>query len=326
MASKKYFYNPETCTYEPVRRRKTNIFIGFLSFLVVSFLLAVILTAVFSFSYDTEREAELRVANNELEEHYRVLSSSLDEANQMMTVLNQRDHNLYNNIYETKGGKKELIGEGILPESFDELYRNGFQNKKAVKEFYSQVKLLQEQTNKSNKEIISLISLAINKSNSMKYIPTIQPIVNPGLNSLASGYGKRMNPFHHGIMDHEGVDFAAPKGSPIVSTAFGTVKYAKLSESDTGYGSRVDIDHGNGIITRYTHLDEIFVSVGDEVSRSMVIGTVGLSGGTIAPCVHYEVIRNGNKINPVNFFIQDLNENDYLTILELALRENQSLD
>lgn len=326
MAAKKYFYNPETCTYEPVRKRKTNVFIGLMGFVLVSFALASLITIVFNTYYDTPSEARLKKENRNLEIHYANLAKSIEETDQMITVLEQRNNNLYNKIHETRSGQKELLGDGLISPSFDALYTKGGKDKSILETFGKQIDQLSGQTKSSNSSLSLVSKKALDKNELLKFIPTIQPINNNELTALASGFGKRMNPYHHGIMDHEGIDFTAPIGTQVMSTAGGKVIFSKISTADTGYGTRVDIDHGNGYITRYTHLNEIFVKPGDVVEKHFVIGTVGTSGGTIAPSIHYEIIRNGKKVNPVNYFIQGLSESDFVIILELALRENQSLD
>ncbi len=86
------------------------------------------------------------------------------------------------------------------------------------------------------------------------------------------------------------------------------------------------IDHGNGIVTRYAHLEDVHVRVGQRVSKGFTIGTVGMSGGAIAPHVHYEIIRNGIEVDPVPYMMEKLNSTEYSELQKLGNKKNQSLD
>ena len=326
MAKKKYFYNPETCQYEPVKVKRSDVVAGLSAFLVVVLILAVGITLVFNTYYDTEREASLKKENRELENYLATIKEGQEEIDQMIQVLHQRDNKIYNTIYEGVDQSQTLIPQGILGNLEEKISEQGFKNPDIISEFKQKIEKLK---NAALEDLPELTDLANNKRTEaldFMYIPTIQPIQNSNLTALASGFGKRMNPFHHGIMDHNGIDFAAPKGTQVLATAHGTVKNVIITDSKTGYGNRIEIDHGNGLISRFAHLDQINVKKGQKVERGETIGTVGNTGGVIAPCVHYEIIRNGKQVNPINFFIQEITEKDYLILLELALRENQSLD
>ena len=100
----------------------------------------------------------------------------------------------------------------------------------------------------------------------------------------------------------------------------------KHSDLLAGFGNYIEIDHGFGYITRYAHLEEITVRNGQHISAGQVIGTSGTSGGTIAPHLHYEVIRNGKNLDPVNFMLEGLNSFNYHQLMEVSKKVNQSLD
>ncbi len=122
---------------------------------------------------------------------------------------------------------------------------------------------------------------------------------------------------------HTGCDFSAPQGTPIYATGDG--KVVKVKTNYRGYGKEVEIDHGYGYITKYAHMKEFAVKNGARVKRGEIIGYVGNTGSSTAPHLHYEVIKDGKKVNPMHFFYQDLGAEEYETLLELASRENQSL-
>jgi murein DD-endopeptidase MepM/ murein hydrolase activator NlpD len=115
---------------------------------------------------------------------------------------------------------------------------------------------------------------------------------------LSSYYGKRADPFHGRQQMHKGIDFAGQMGSDIVATGAGVVTWAGKRY---GYGQLVEINHGNGLSTRYGHCQEILVQVGQRVEQGQRIALMGSSGRSTGPHVHYEVLKNGNQVNPSKY-------------------------
>ena len=126
---------------------------------------------------------------------------------------------------------------------------------------------------------------------------------------MASGYGYRMHPILKYRKFHAGMDFTAPRGTPIFATGKGTVIQADSKAS--GYGRHVRIDHGYGYITLYAHMSKMAVEEGDKVNRGDIIGYVGNTGLSAGPHCHYEVRKNGEPVNPVNFYFNDLTAEEY---------------
>jgi murein DD-endopeptidase MepM/ murein hydrolase activator NlpD len=112
----------------------------------------------------------------------------------------------------------------------------------------------------------------------------------------SSAFGRRMDPITGRPAWHAGVDFAGKLGSDVIAIASGVVVYSGRKD---GYGNLVEIDHGNGVMTRYGHHDELKVEVGDFVKRGEVIGLMGNSGRSTGPHVHLEVLRDGRAVNPL---------------------------
>jgi murein DD-endopeptidase MepM/ murein hydrolase activator NlpD len=168
-----------------------------------------------------------------------------------------------------------------------------------------------------------VVKLARDKEKMFAAIPAIQPISNKQLISLASGFGYRIHPVYKVMRMHQGIDFAAPIGTPIYATADGHVMTVEFSFS--GYGKMVEINHGFGYKTRYAHMHGFAVGVGQKVKRGELIGYVGSTGLSTAPHLHYEVHINNIAKNPVYYFFNDLNSEEYEKILKLAAIENMSL-
>ena len=120
------------------------------------------------------------------------------------------------------------------------------------------------------------------------------------------------------------MDFTAPQGTPIYATGDGTI--AKVKRSKRGYGNHVIIDHGYGYKTLYAHMIKYIVKRGQKVKRGEIIGYVGSTGTSVAPHLHYEVHKDNKKIDPVNFYYNDLNPEEYEKMIFLSSQSNQSFD
>jgi len=118
---------------------------------------------------------------------------------------------------------------------------------------------------------------------------------------ISSGFGERNDPFTGKRAQHEGLDFAGTKGSEVLGVASGVVTWSGARQ---GYGRLLEIDHGNGYITRYAHNDELLVKVGDGISAGQAIAKMGATGRASAPHVHFEVLYQGKAVNPYQFVKQ----------------------
>ncbi len=135
----------------------------------------------------------------------------------------------------------------------------------------------------------------------LRHLPSIPPV--RGIK--VSGFGIRKDPFTGGLKFHEGIDFSAQQGTPVVATADGIVEKAGMNK--WGYGIQVVIDHGYGIKTRYAHLSGVSVKPGDTVRRGQVIGFVGSTGRSTGEHLHYEVIVNGEPVDPERYILVRFN-------------------
>jgi murein DD-endopeptidase MepM/ murein hydrolase activator NlpD len=171
---------------------------------------------------------------------------------------------------------------------------------------------------------VQLEGLMKNKEKILAATPAIQPVSNKELNRIASGFGYRIDPVYKTIKMHAGLDFAAPQGTPIYATANGRIKIA--GNSSGGYGVHVVIDHGYGYETLYGHMVRVKSRAGQHVTRGEIIGYVGTTGKSTGPHCHYEVRKNGNKIDPIYFFYNDLSPQQFDELLKRAQASNQSFD
>jgi len=149
------------------------------------------------------------------------------------------------------------------------------------------------------RSVAELVGGEIDRFDAIRRLANEMPLARPlGEAMVTSGFGARLDPFLGRPAIHPGIDYAALEGSPAHATAGGTVI---LAGNNGGYGNEVEIDHGNGITTRYGHLSEIDVQVGQIVSKGAIIGKTGSTGRSTGPHLHYEVRVDGTAIDPMTF-------------------------
>ena len=325
MARIKYYYDTETCKYERIKVSKWDIILNSMGFLTVSLILAVGLVFVFNKYFESPKEILLKKENAELKLHYDILDKEMSDVKEMLSILEERDDNVYRVIFEAEPISDNVRTAGTGgSEKYASLLDDGLEQEELIISDYERIDKLKRQMYIQTRSYDEVIDMALNKVDMLASMPAIQPITNQELSRLASGFGYRIHPIYKVKKMHWGIDFSAPRGTPIYATGDGVVKQARSSYLKTGYGNQVEIDHGYGFVTKYAHMQKYVVKKGENVKRGQLIGYVGSSGGSTAPHVHYEIIKNGKKINPIQYII-NVSDEEYRILHELASRENQSL-
>jgi murein DD-endopeptidase MepM/ murein hydrolase activator NlpD len=323
MSRSKYRYNPKTCRYEPARTSIVSIVGLAILFCITTTLISGGLLFLHSKLFLTENGKALKRENTTLTKHQTSLERGLSSVSSVLTDLNSQNSNLYKKIFETPINE---TSNATATENSSLLLADASGFHSEVLELKDRI-LGVSKTSIDHNTHFSTLTVEEKELKFLMTIPSIQPVENSELTKLASGFGKRINPFHKGNYHHPGADFAAPRGTAVLATAKGVVTDVKNSSSlQAGYGNYVEIDHGNGIITLYAHLENASVRVGKRVSKGEIIGEVGMSGGAVAPHVHYEVIRKGKKVDPIPYLMENLNSTDYITLQKLGSKKNQALD
>lgn len=319
----KYYYNTHTLRYEklitPLRVKLLRVF----GFLAAAFVTAVLIAFVAFRFIGSPYERVLRQQNNELKDELQHLSERIKAVDQHMVVLEKRDNEVYRSIFEAQPIPDSL--RILQMEKAQEIAKvEGLPESKLIYAIDTTIRKLRariEAQKRSYEEVLKLIS---NKEQLLAATPAIQPVSNKDLNRIASGFGYRIDPVYKTIKLHAGLDFAAPQGTPIYATADGAVKIAGFS--DGGYGNHVVINHGYGYETVYGHMVRIKARSGQRIKRGEIIGYVGSTGKSTGPHCHYEVHKNGQKVDPVYFFYNDLSPQQFDQLLKQASSSNQSLD
>ena len=323
MAKVKYYYDSETLSYRKIEQSK-----GTISKIVVLITLSTLLVMLSGFIVLSQflktpnQLAQERELEN-LKFNYELLNKRLDESSSVLSQLQQRDNNIYRAYFEANPIPEEQRKAGFGGVNRYR-YLDGYDNTKLIKTAAKKLDILSKQLVVQSKSLDEIVVLAKNKKEMLASIPAIQPVANKDLKRMASGYGYRIHPIYKTRKFHWGMDFSAPRGTPVYATGNGKIE--KVKRSRRGYGNQVKINHGFGYKTFYAHLEKYTVRKGQKVKRGDLIGYVGTSGISTAPHLHYEVIKGNRKLNPVYFYFSDLTPEEYDRMLEMASQENQSLD
>ena len=323
MAKVKYYYDTDTLSYREITVKKSDYYKK-----TVFGIFAVLLIAFFGFIgfsqflMSPNERAQKRELDN-LKLHFELLNKRIDESSSILTELQERDNSIYRVYFEANPIPDEQRKAGFGGVNRYK-YLEGFDNSSMIEKATKDLDVLSKQLVVQSKSLDEIVALAKNKEELLASIPAIQPVANKDLKRMASGYGYRIHPIYKTRKFHWGMDFSAPKGTPVYATGNGTIEKGKRSRR--GYGNQVKINHGFGYVTFYAHLQKYTVRKNQKVKRGDLIGYVGTSGTSTAPHLHYEVIKGKRKLNPVYFYFSDLTPEEYDRMLEMASQENQSLD
>jgi murein DD-endopeptidase MepM/ murein hydrolase activator NlpD len=324
MARIKYYYDTETCKYERVRTKKSDVILNGLGIISLTVIMAVGLLYLYSTYFESPKELILKNEVTELEFYYDKLNKDVELLNKVLNNLEHRDDNIYRVVLGAEPIEKSVRDMGVGgADRYADIKEKSIDHTDLVVALYERVDKLRRKLYVETKSQDEVVRLAEKKEKLYAAIPAIQPISNKQLIALASGFGFRIHPVYKVKKMHTGIDFAASIGTPIYATADG--KVAVVDVKFSGYGKVVEVDHGFGYRTRYAHMHAFVVRLGQSVKRGDLIGYVGNTGLSTAPHLHYEVLINGSQVDPVHYFFNDLTAADYEKILELASTENQSL-
>ncbi len=242
----------------------------------------------------------------------------------VLANIEERDNNLYRLYFEANPIPEEQRKAGFGGVN---RYKSleGYNNSEMVINATKRIEILQKQLVVQSKSLDEIAKLGAEKEKFLAAIPAIQPIRNEDLTRMASGYGWRSDPFTKARKFHYGMDFTAPRGTPVYASGDGVV--TRADNSSAGYGKHIRIQHGDyGYISLYAHLSKYNVKRGQRVKRGDLIGFVGSTGRSQAPHLHYEIFKDNERINPINFYYGSLTAEEFQAMLQIATQENQSLD
>ena len=320
---RKYYYNTDTHRFEKLEVSWKVRLLRVLGFVSAALVSATIIVAIAFQFLDSPKEKKMGNEMQELREQYTVLQKEINEMSETLAQLEDRDNNIYRAVFEA-APLPDSVRKG---KEYSKTNTNQFaftSSTSLLEAITTNINSLRNRLAMQKSSYDTLQKLVEAKEKMLGAIPAIQPVSNETLERVASGFGYRIDPIYKTPKMHTGIDFTAATGTPIYATGDGVVQMSGYDNG--GYGNHVIINHGYGYNSLYGHMKKIKARIGEKVQRGEVIGWVGSTGKSTGPHLHYEVIKNGKKIDPIHFFFNDLSATDYERLTQIATASNQSFD
>ncbi len=323
MGKEKFYYNETTLRYEKLKTPLKSKLLGAFGFLTASAVMALVLYSFLPSPFERAQTREIQ----QLELQHIAMNDQVEKMGKVLENLQDRDANVHRVIFGMDPIDNQVWNGG----------QGGSEKYDFITNYKSTGELLQSTQQKADKlkrqlaiqseSLDKLETEASLKEKKLAAIPAIKPIREDKLKRnirALSGFGMRMHPIFKRKKMHTGMDFTCPKGTDIQATGAGVIE--KIIKKKSGYGTHIIINHGYGYQSLYAHMGSVSVKKGEKVSRGQIIGTVGNTGTSTAPHLHYEVIHNNQKVNPISYCMDGLSAEEYQSLVDAASKINQSFD
>ena len=278
---------------------------------------------LFDYAFDSPKDRAMAREISFLEQQITVLESDIDEVVDVLGDLEVRDDAIYRTIFGAEPYPEHRRNPGVGGADRTRALR-GYDHTDEVSSLQIRISEVQRRLVAQSRSFDEVMELAATHEARLQSIPAIQPVRNDDLKRVASGWGYRFHPIYKVRKFHFGMDFSAPIGTEIFATGDGEV--VKVRRSYTGYGRHIVIRHGFGYETLYAHMSKTLVKKGQKVKRGEVIGHVGNTGTSTTSHLHYEVSKDGRKVNPAHYYFNDLTPEQYEIMLKNSEMSHQSFD
>ncbi len=321
----KYKYNPETLQFDKIDFSFKRILARAVPYMATSFVFGSLVMFAYIVLFESPEEKELRDEVAFLQNYFEEFDARLQVNDSLLTEFALKDNQIYRLAFDQDAIPFTIRNSGIGGRN---LYEDleGYKNTELVKNIARKLDYIENKLNVQSLSYIELIKEAQLRNVEFSSMPILQPIHINELTRLSSHFGYRNHPIFGIPMMHKGVDFTAPTGTPVYASGDGVIKRIEKSKGRRGYGNLIDIDHGvDGLTSRYAHLHTFSVKEGDVVKRGQQIGTVGNTGQSTAPHLHYEIQINGSAINPLRYMFAP-QPDEYEELIEMAKLPGKSFD
>lgn len=325
MKKTKFYFDKETGDYIPVKKSKRNTAKLVFSVIFLTLFFSALGTALgYHYLIKPKNAGQAKLASEleEMEIQYRLLNKKFEQTQEVLSDLEDRDDNIYRSFFELQPISTDVRQAGFGGTDRYAAFAN-LTYADLVTETSKNLDIINKKLVVQSKSLDEVLVAAKDKEEMFRHIPAIQPVANKQLNQMASGYGMRLHPILKIGKMHWGMDFAAATGTPIYATGDARVKQAG---NMGGYGNVVVLDHGYGYTTVYGHMSKIKARAGQNVQRGDIIGYVGNTGLSTGPHLHYEVHKDGEKLDPISFFYDDVSPDEFKILFEKSQKMTVSLD
>jgi murein DD-endopeptidase MepM/ murein hydrolase activator NlpD len=309
-----YEFDRSTFSFRKVTRTAGSVFLTVLKYFLVTASLAVVYYVIFALFVSTDTERRLRRENKIYEKVYPQMLEREALVSDAITNLQVKDNEIYRAIFGTEaprsnpmGGAGFLAGNDSVPSRRIEEYTDAksgalLQRTAAVEE--------------------ALLRVFAQARDGLP--PLSLPLADVSYAQVGASLGSKVNPFYKVPSQHNGLDLIANQGDPVFAAADGQI--TAVVSSRKGQGNYVEITHAGGYVTRYAHLSDIPVIKGQTIRRGMRIGAVGTTGNTFAAHLHYEILKDGRYVDPINYFFASVTPEEYMNMLFMSVTTGQSMD
>lgn len=323
MAKQQYKYNPETLAYEEIKISTGKRVLRVLLWLAPNIVVGLLIAFIFTQQIDSPKEKAMKADLERMEKELARMNRDMDLVNDVLDDVEKRDEDMYRLALNAKSFPEELRRMGAGG-SDKYSYLSDLPNSELLTSTSSKMDRLERRLHAQSMSFEEILKLAKNKEKMLACIPAIQPVRNSELKRAVSGFGYRIDPIYRTRHMHTGIDFTADRGTEVYATGDGVV--SEIENKRWGYGKSIIIDHGYGYKTRYAHLKAFKVKKGQKIKRGELIGLIGSTGKSTGPHLHYEVVKDGKKVNPIGFFHSDLTPEQYEQLLEMSENSYKSMD
>lgn len=297
----KYKFNSETLQYEKIKLSFKKIIGKIFQHSITSITFGAVLMILYIIIYESPEEKMLRSEVKFLQENLTKINKRLEKNDSLLNKIAKNDNYIYRTTFDLDTVPATIRNAGM---GGGERYKkyDGYNNTEIVKEVAKNLDKVEQKLKVQDESYTAIINELKKKEILFHSLPVLQPIHTNELTRIGSFYGYRPHPILGIIRMHTGLDLVAPSGTPVYASGDGKVQLVEKNRS--GYGNNIIINHGiNGLSSRYAHLKTIDVKQGQRVKRGDFIGTVGSTGLSTAPHLHYEILVYGSTVNPLRFML-----------------------
>jgi len=313
----KYEFDRTRMEFRKVTHSVWNILGKALKYFLVTASLAVVYYVVFSLVISTDSERKLKRENQMYRQMYKDLAAKEELVGDVLDGLKIKDDEIYHRLFNSNAPDiTNIYSESLLSDV------DSVRDKDIVEYTRKKLDALSEASGRVELNFRRIMEAISGDRDSLP--PMTNPLNDFSYARTGASLGDRINPFYKVPVFHGGLDLISQQGEPVLASADGTVK--DVVHSSKGLGNVVLIDHGNGYQTRYAHLENTRVVKGKKVTRGQQIGQVGMSGNSFAPHLHYEVLKDTLRLDPLNYLFASISPDDYMRMLFMSVNTGQSMD
>ena len=314
----RYVFDKTRMEFREVSRSVWTVFGKILKYFLVTASLAVVYYVVFSLLVNTDSERRLKRDIQTYESLYGEMLRKEELIGDVLEGLKAKDSEIYRQLFNSDSPDLGVIyPEGMLS------VIDSVEDKDIVEHVGRKLDLLEAASDRVEENLLR-VTAALDSGGVKSLPPLTNPIGNFSYARTGASVGRKINPFYKVPASHGGLDLISQRGEAVHASAEGTVR--SVEHSTKGLGNVVEISHANGFVTRYAHLENTRVSKGQKVVKGQLIGQVGMSGNSFAPHLHYEIMKDTVRLDPLNFMFASVTPEEYMGMLFMSFNTGQSMD